>query len=78
MDTLFYNRKKGRWEYEDERDVKKRRYMLSKLMEEKDAELNKIREDHLKAGFCPKCGMVRPYATYKGRCQNTFCSNKFI
>lgn len=77
-DTLFYNNKKGRWEYEDKTDAKKKRYMLFKLMEEKDAELNKISNDRHKAGFCPKCGMVRPYPTYKGRCQDIFCSYKFI
>ena len=77
-DTLVYNNKKARWEHEDVKEARRRRYMLLKLMQEKDAELAKREAERKAAGKCEKCGMSKPYATYKGRCQNIYCTNKFI
>lgn len=76
-DTLVYNNKKARWEYEDASEARRRRYMLLKLMQEKDAELAKLEAESKAAGHCPKCGMRRPSATFVGRCQNIYCSHKF-
>ena len=74
-DLLKYDNKRHIWYHEDPQEARRRRYALLKLMEERDAELERREAEAKAAGKCEKCGMRKPYATYHGRCQNIYCTN---